>query len=59
MTPSYTLADLALRYEWQEMELNLRVSNLFDRGYDSICYDSYGCSRGQGRAVSFTNGKTF
>ncbi|WP_264214194.1 TonB-dependent siderophore receptor [Leisingera thetidis] len=59
VTPSYTLADLALRYEWQEMEVNLRVSNLFDRDYDSICYDGYGCSRGEGRTVSFTIGKTF
>ncbi len=59
VTPSYTLADLALRYEWEEMEVNLRVSNLFDRDYYSICYDSYGCSKGDGRSVSLTVGKTF
>lgn len=59
VTPSYTLADLALRYEWKEMELNLRVSNLFDRDYESICYDGYGCSKGEGRSVSFTIGKSF
>lgn len=59
VTPSYTLADLALRYEWKEMEVNLRVSNLFDKGYDSVCYDGYGCSRGEGRTVSFTIGRSF
>ncbi|MEY8799238.1 TonB-dependent siderophore receptor [Leisingera sp. XS_AS12] len=59
VTPSYTLADLALRYEWEDMEVNLRVSNLFDRDYYSICYDSHGCSKGDGRSVSLTVGKTF
>lgn len=59
VTPSYTLADLALRYEWEEMELNFRVSNLFDRDYEGICYDGYGCSKGDSRSVSITIGKTF
>ncbi len=58
-TPSYAVADLALRYEWQDLEVNFRVANLFDRDYFGVCYDGYGCVRGQGRTAMLTVGKSF
>ncbi|NIZ12292.1 TonB-dependent siderophore receptor [Phaeobacter sp. HF9A] len=58
-TPSYAVADLALRYQWQNLDINFRVANLFDRDYFGVCYDSYGCVRGQGRTAMLTVGTSF
>lgn len=51
-TDGYTLADLSLSYELSDYTVDLGVTNLFDKDYYSFCYDSYGCSKGEGRVIS-------
>lgn len=58
-TPSYTLADLSVRYEVDPFTVDLGVTNLFDREYYGVCYDNYGCSMGEGREVSLTLKRSF
>ncbi|TIM60572.1 MAG: TonB-dependent receptor, partial [Mesorhizobium sp.] len=42
--PAVTLVDAALHYEWRNAELNLNVSNLFDKRYVASCFaESFGC----------------
>ncbi|MYM57525.1 TonB-dependent receptor [Rhodobacteraceae bacterium GS-10] len=59
VTPSYTLADLAVSYEVSDFTLDLNVTNLFDRDYYGNCYDSYGCSKGEGRTITVTLNRSF
>lgn len=58
-TPGYTLADLSLRYDAGEFGVNLSVNNLFDRDYYGVCYDSYGCVKGEGRTIALSVSKSF
>jgi iron complex outermembrane recepter protein len=58
-TDGYALADLSLSYEMPEMTVNLDVNNLFDKDYEGLCYDSYGCTKGQGRVISLTLSREF
>ena len=48
-TPGHTLVDVAIGYEVADFELELGITNLLDKEYDNVCYDGYGCSRGEGR----------
>jgi iron complex outermembrane recepter protein len=51
--PAVTLVDAALHYEWRNAELNLNVSNLFDKRYVASCYaESFGCFYGEGRRIN-------
>lgn len=62
--PGYTLADLALRYDFGKrdrslkgLELALNVSNLFDKRYVSTCLSTTtSCYWGEGRKVTGTLG---
>ncbi|BEV71820.1 MULTISPECIES: TonB-dependent siderophore receptor [unclassified Paludibacterium] len=62
--PSYTLVDLALRYDlgrmspaWQGATLRLSANNLFNRTYVASCYDSLTyCYYGSKRTLSATLG---
>ena len=58
-TAGYALADLSLKYEMPEMTVNLDVNNLFDKDYEGLCYDSYGCTKGQGRVISLSLSREF
>ncbi|RWQ36018.1 MAG: TonB-dependent siderophore receptor [Mesorhizobium sp.] len=50
--PAVTLVDAALHYKWQSAELNLNVSNLFDKRYVASCFaESFGCFYGEGRRI--------
>ncbi|TJV88532.1 MAG: TonB-dependent receptor, partial [Mesorhizobium sp.] len=50
--PAVTLVDAALHYKWQNAELNLNVSNLFDKRYVASCFaESFGCFYGEGRRI--------
>ncbi|MDN3721905.1 TonB-dependent siderophore receptor [Roseibium salinum] len=46
----YTLFDSAVRYERNNYELSLNVSNVFDEDYYATCSTS-GCIRGEGRVI--------
>lgn len=59
VTPSVTLADMAVRYETDDYNVNLGVTNLFDRDYNGICYDGYACGKGESRKVSLTLSRSF
>lgn len=57
-TPAYTVADLALKYELENltrnlkgMTLTLNVNNLFDKEYYSSCSSGYYCQFGNRRTV--------
>ncbi|WP_205028033.1 TonB-dependent siderophore receptor [Oleisolibacter albus] len=57
-TPSYTIADLAIRYELEklipslgETQLTLNVSNLFDKEYYTSCSYNIYCQFGNRRQV--------
>lgn len=52
-TDGYVLADMGISYEMSDVSFDLGVTNLFDKTYENMCYDSYGCSRGEGRLVTF------
>lgn len=58
-TPGYTLVDLAVRYEAKLFDVDLGVSNLLDRNYYGVCYDGYGCAKGEGRVVTLTVSRQF
>ncbi|WP_425356284.1 TonB-dependent receptor domain-containing protein [Sinorhizobium fredii] len=50
--PSVTLVDLAADYQWENYELQLNVSNLFDKRYVASCFSaSAGCFYGEGRKI--------
>jgi iron complex outermembrane receptor protein len=53
-TPSYAIADASLRYEVDQFEVYLGVTNLFDEEYYGVCYDSYGCTDGERRRISLS-----
>jgi iron complex outermembrane recepter protein len=57
-TPAYTVVDLALKYELENltrnlkgMSLTLNVNNLFDKEYYSSCSSGYYCQFGNRRTV--------
>ncbi|AJE48704.1 TonB-dependent siderophore receptor [Celeribacter indicus] len=58
-TSGYTLADLAVSYEVSDFSIDLGVTNLFDEDYYSMCYDDYGCTRGEGRIVTLSLQRSF
>lgn len=50
--PAATLVDAAIHYKWQNAELALNVSNLFDKRYVASCFSgSFGCFYGEGRRI--------
>ncbi|MEX2449316.1 MAG: TonB-dependent siderophore receptor [Rhodospirillales bacterium] len=51
--PSFTLADAALHYTWNDLKLALNVTNLFDRQYFTRCF-STACYTGEVRTVRLT-----
>jgi iron complex outermembrane receptor protein len=53
-TPGGTIADLSVRYDADSYAVDLGVSNLFDRDYYGVCYDGYGCAKGEGRVATLT-----
>ncbi len=58
-TRGYALADLSLHYEADTYAVDLGVTNLFDRDYFGVCYDGYGCARGEGRKVTLSLNRAF
>jgi len=52
VTDGYTLADLAVSYDLADFTVDVGVTNLFDKDYYNVCYDSYGCSKGEGRVIT-------
>ena len=57
---SYVLADLAVRYGWDDYSAALNVTNLFDEDYYSTCSPfGSGCGRGEGREVTLTLSRAF
>lgn len=57
---AYTLADLALRYSWNDFTAALNVTNLFDKDYFATCSAiGGGCIRGEGREITFTLAHAF
>lgn len=56
---SYLLADLALRYRFQDYSVGLNVTNLFDEEYHGTCTASSGCILGEGRGFSLTLNRSF
>ena len=59
ITPSNTIADMAMTYEARNFDVNLNVSNLFDRDYYGVCYDGYGCAKGEGRVIKVSLSRQF
>lgn len=59
VTPGHSTADLALRYEAQQYNVDLRVTNLFDKKYYGICYDNIGCAYGEERNISLALSHSF
>lgn len=59
LTPSYTTADMSVTYATRNFDVNLNVSNLFDRDYYGVCYDGYGCVNGEGRVIEFSLSRQF
>ncbi|GHC65428.1 TonB-dependent siderophore receptor [Neogemmobacter tilapiae] len=53
-TQGGAVADLSIRYEADSYTVDLGVSNLFDRDYYGVCYDSYGCAKGEGRVATLS-----
>jgi iron complex outermembrane receptor protein len=58
---SYTIADLALRYEFDDYSIGLNVSNLFDEEYYATCTarGTSGCILGAGRNISLSLNRSF
>lgn len=57
---SYVLADLAVRYAWDDYAVGLNVTNLFDKEYYSTCSAAgYGCAKGEGREATLTLSRAF
>jgi len=50
--PSYTVADAAIRYEWDKWQIALNIKNLTDRTYLANC--SYACFYGDERNFTLT-----
>lgn len=59
ITPSHSVADIAVTYEARNFDVNVNVSNLFDRDYYGVCYDGYGCAKGEGRAIKVSLSRRF
>ena len=55
----YVVADLSLRYAWENYQASLGVTNLFDDGYFATCEAGGGCTRGEGREITFTLSRAF
>lgn len=58
-TPAYTLVDVGIGYQLQRWQLQLNVSNLFDKTYVSACNQNYWCYYGQSRDIKLTARYTF
>ncbi|MDD9720770.1 TonB-dependent siderophore receptor [Sulfitobacter sp. PR48] len=59
ITPSHTVADMAVTYATRNFDINLNISNLFDHDYFGVCYDGYGCAKGEGRAIKVSISRQF
>ncbi|ASM71000.1 MULTISPECIES: TonB-dependent siderophore receptor [Roseobacteraceae] len=59
ITPSHTIADMSMTYAADNFNVNLNVSNLFDRDYYGVCYDGYGCVKGEGRIIKMSLSRQF
>ncbi|MFT6652967.1 MAG: iron complex outermembrane receptor protein [Celeribacter sp.] len=59
LTQGYTLADLKVSYDMSDFSVDRGVTNLFDKDYYSVCYDGYGCSKGEGRVISLSLSREF
>jgi iron complex outermembrane recepter protein len=46
--PAYTTADVRYAYQWQQLELAVGVTNLFDRKYFT---QAFGCTAGVTQAI--------
>lgn len=53
-TPSYTLVDATMRYDFGNWRLQLNASNLTDKQYITTCNSSFWCYYGYPRSVSAT-----
>lgn len=53
-TPSYTLFDASVRYDFGNWRLQLNASNLTDKEYIATCNSSYWCYYGYPRSVTAT-----
>jgi iron complex outermembrane receptor protein len=51
-SPSFTLVDLAVRYDWDRYRVALNANNLLDKDYMSLCYWIDGCIWGARRVVT-------
>lgn len=57
---SYVVADMALRYDWNDYAVALNVTNLFDKDYFATCnVAGYGCAEGEGREATLTLSRAF
>jgi len=50
---------MSVTYATRNFDVNLNVSNLFDRDYYGVCYDGYGCVNGEGRVIVFSLSRQF
>ncbi|WP_298440364.1 TonB-dependent siderophore receptor [uncultured Ferrimonas sp.] len=50
-TPSYTLVDLMIGYQWQQVQLQLNARNLFDKQYYATCLARGDCFAGDERTI--------
>jgi len=50
-SPSFTLVDAALHYNWRHVRFAINAANLFDRIYVAGCYSATGCSYGDRRNI--------
>jgi iron complex outermembrane receptor protein len=53
------IADMSVRYETEAFTLDLGITNLLDKDYYGVCYDSYGCMQGEGRRISLSLSRSF
>ncbi|RZA05196.1 MAG: TonB-dependent receptor, partial [Proteobacteria bacterium] len=53
-TPSYTLFDASVHYDFGNWRLQLSASNLADKEYIATCNASYWCYYGYPRSVTAT-----
>ncbi|MFT4148790.1 MAG: TonB-dependent siderophore receptor [Paracoccaceae bacterium] len=57
---SYVVADLAVRYDWNDFTAALNVTNLFNKDYYATCSPiGGGCATGEGREVTLTISHSF
>jgi len=49
--PSYTLVDMALRYNYGKFQFSINANNVFDRIYVSTCFSRQSCYYGGRRSV--------